>query len=283
MSRWLAVPFAVVVCLLGNGTWPAPARAQAPATTPATPVTLSRAEMETFLAKAKIVRTRGVSKGITGTIRATLSDGRLTHDASIQRIDEFRHQFTGTTGTEFNFRDTWRFNVAAYELDKLLDLNMVPVSVERRFERVDSSFTWWVDDVMMDEAERMKKKVQPPDIEWWNQQMAVVRVFDQLIHNVDRNLGNLLITAGWRVWMIDHSRAFRWNRELREAKNLTRCDRRLLERLRTLDARVLQEALGQYVGDRELAALLVRRDLIVGHFDKAGEKALYDAPRDRSR
>ena len=109
--------------------------------------------------------------------------------------------------------------------------------------------------------------------------MSVVRVFDQLIHNVDRNLGNLLITSGWRVWMIDHSRAFRWNRELREPKNLTRCDRRLLERLRALDPRVLESRLGEHLGDREMEGLLARRDLIVAHFEKAGETALYDLRR----
>ena len=79
--------------------------AVAPATAPA----LSLAQQEEFLLKAKIVRTQGVSKGITGTVRATLTDGTVTHDASIQTIDEFRQRFESAQGTEFNFRDTWRF------------------------------------------------------------------------------------------------------------------------------------------------------------------------------
>lgn len=33
---------------------------------------------------------------------------------------------------EYNFRDTWQFNVAAYKLDRLLDLRLVPVTIERR-------------------------------------------------------------------------------------------------------------------------------------------------------
>jgi len=39
--------------------------------------------------------------------------------------------------------------------------------------------------------------------------MWVVRLFDQLIYNTDRNLGNLLIDKSWRLWMIDHTRAFK--------------------------------------------------------------------------
>ena len=104
--------------------------AQAAQAAVAAPV-LSVAEQEAFLAEATIVRTRGVNTGITGTLRATLSDGRVTHDASIQTIDEYKQRFEGDRGTEFNFRDTWRYNVAAYRLDRLLEFGMIPPSVER--------------------------------------------------------------------------------------------------------------------------------------------------------
>jgi hypothetical protein len=86
---------------------------------------------------------------------------------------------------------------------------MIPVSVERKVGGKTSAITWWVDDVMMDEMKRTNKKIDPPDRDIWNKQMYVVRVFDQLIYNTDRNLGNLLIDKNWRLWMIDHTRAFR--------------------------------------------------------------------------
>jgi hypothetical protein len=237
---------------------------------------LSRAQMETFLAQARVVRTRPVSKGITGTERATLTDGVLTHDASIQTIDESRREFQTNRGVELNFRDTWRFNLAAYVLDKLLGLGMIPATVERSHRGLDASFTWWVDDVLMDEGERLKKRVRPPDPQSWNDQMWIVRVFDQLIDNTDRNVGNLLIDRGWRLWMIDHTRAFRWHRALRSPGNLARCDRELLERLRSLDEATLQRELGRYLGPREIDGILARRDLIVQHFDRAGPAVLYD-------
>jgi hypothetical protein len=237
---------------------------------------LSRAEMETFLRQARIVRTRPVSKGITGTQRATLTDGVLTHDASIQTIDESRREFQTNRGVELNFRDTWRFNVAAYLLDKLLGLGMIPPTVERPYRGLDASFTWWVDDVLMDEGERLKRRVRPPDLWSWNDQMWIVRVFDQLIYNTDRNVGNLLIDRAWRLWMIDHTRAFRWHRTIRSPENLVRCDRELLERLRALDEATLERELGRYLGPREIDGILARRDLIVQHFDRAGPAVLYE-------
>jgi hypothetical protein len=253
--------------------------AQPPATAPSSAAALSRADMEAFLTSARVVRKRGVSRGVTGTVRVTLSDGRLTHDASVQTIDERRQVFTSASGTEFNFRDSWRFNVAAYLLDKLLDINMIPATVHRRFDGKDASFTWWVDDVMMEEAERLKTKASPPNTVAWNDQMFVVRVFDQLIYNVDRNLGNLLISAGWRVWMIDHSRAFRLSRTLKSPADLTRVDRQLLERLRTLDVLMLEWVMRDYLHPDEIQGLLARRDLIVAHFEQAGPKVLYDLRR----
>ena len=240
---------------------------------------LTPAQQEAFLLEARIVRTRTISKGITGSLRATLTDGVLTHDAHVQTIDEARHEFQGTRGLELNFRDTWRYNVAAYRLSRLLGLDMVPVTVERRYRQEPASFTWWVDKVAMDEATRLRKKIPAPDITAWNQQMYLVRVFDQLIYNTDRNLGNLLITSDWRLWMIDHTRAFRRFRTLRAVKNLTRCDRTLLARLEALDEPTLERELSRWLEPYELEPLLSRRDLIVQHFRSAPPEALFDLPQ----
>jgi len=239
----------------------------------------TRAAQETFLLNARVVKTRTAAKGITNTVRATLSDGTLTHDASIQTIDTFDKEFALRSGTELNFRDSWQFNVAAYELDKLLQLDMIPTTVARKYNTKPGSFTWWVDDVAMDEEGRMKGKKVPPDLQSWNQQLAIVRVFDQLIDNTDRNLGNLLISSTWRVWMIDHSRGFTPNARLRLEKNLTRVDRQVLDRIKQLDEAMLKKTLGDYVDATRIKGLLERRDLIVTHFSQAGEPALFDWQR----
>ncbi len=243
---------------------------------------LTRAEQAAFLERAEITSTRRVSKGITGTVRATLTDGTYTHDASIQTVDEHKAIFEGKKGTELDFRDSWRYNLAAYHLDILLELGMVPVTVERRYKGQDASFTWWVDDVMMDEGERYKKKVSAPDSVAWNRQLWTLRVFDQLIDNTDRNLGNMLIDREWKVWMIDHTRAFRRHDELRTQGNLTRCDRQLFTKLKALNATQIRQTVGRWLRDWEIAPMLTRRDRIVEHFERAGAGALYDATSSRN-
>jgi len=245
------------------------------------PALWSRAEKEKFLLEAKIERRKDAGKGITGSSRAALSSERGTHDAHIQTIDESKARFESAMGTEFNFKDTWKFNLAAYILDRILDINMIPVTVERKVEGRSASVTWWIDDVLMDELERRNKKVAPPNPESWNRQMYVVRVFDQLIANTDRNLGNVVITKNWDIWMIDHTRAFRLTTQLPEPKNLVKCDRYLLANLRKLDKATLREKTGKYLNGMEIDGVLARRDAIVKFFEDKiktqGESAvLYD-------
>ncbi len=243
---------------------------------------LTPQEMETFLLSARIVQMRTLSEGITASRRATLSDGVLTHDAHIQTIDEYRQTFTTLLGTEVNFSDTYKHNIAAYLLDEMLGLGMTPVSVERKVGRTGAAVTWWIDDVLMTEKQRCHKKIHPPNLESWNQQMYCLRVFDQLIYNTDRNLGNVVITKDWKVWLIDHTRAFRNHKELKDPKELVQCDRHLLEAMRKLNYERLQQKLGRYLSPSQLHGLLARRDRIVEFIEKEisakGEQAVvYDS------
>jgi hypothetical protein len=269
----LAVAFAILFAPAGLTTTVV-ARQAAAVAAPSTALTLD--EQEAFLKKAKVLRTRGASKGVTGTLRATLSDGTITHDASIQTIDQHTREFRSNRGVELNFVDSWRYNVAAYRIDRLLELGMIPPSVERSYNGKTGSFTWWVDEVLMDEGERLKQKKPAPDINRWNEQMWHVRLFDQLIANVDRNLGNLLIDKGWTVWMIDHSRAFRLADKLKAPAVLSKVDRQVFERLKTLDEETLKTAVEEYLTRAEVRALLARRDEVIAVFEKAGPTAIYD-------
>jgi len=274
-------PLAVVVLTLWSPTAamarPVPQEAQAAAAAPAP--ALTDAQIVQFLENAKVLKTKAIGKGVTGAVRATLSDGTLTHDAQIQKIDDKKAEFSAGKVREFNFEDSWRFNVAAYRVDRLIGLRMVPVSVSRTWKSERSAFTWWIDDVMMDEGARLKSQQQPPDSGIWNEQMQLIRVFDQLIANTDRNAGNLLIGKDWQVWAIDHTRAFRTQNTLPAPASIARCDRQMLAALKRLDHAVLKHEIGDLVSDFQIAGLLARRDQIVGIIEKAGPAGVFDRRR----
>lgn len=267
----------ILALFLGTAVLPAPALQEQQSN----PAEWSRTKKEHFLREANVLRQKRMGKGITGSVRATLGNEEGIHDAQIQLVAEFKPRFESARVTEFDFKDTWKFNVAAYILDQILDINMVPVTVEREVDGQAASVTWWIDDVLMTEKDRYFKKTNPPDIRKWNQQMYVVFVFDELISNSDRNFGNLVITKNWDIWMIDHTRAFRTFHELRKPKKLVRCDRQLLENLRKLERTTLQVKLGRYLSALEIDGVLARRDAIVNRFDKktareGADSVLYD-------
>jgi len=230
--------------------------------------TLTKEQTKQFLLAAKVIDSRPASKGVTHTWRLTLTDGTLTHDANFQPIDEHKSEMKLASGTELNFVDSYKYNIAAYALAELLGMDdMVPVYVERKWKGQTGSMSLYLPS-KMDEAERHKQKLSPPDADAWNNQMYKIRVFDQLISDSDPNLTNVLIGENWKIWRIDFSRAFRLNKEPKDPKDLVRCDRQLLEKLKALDGSALTEKTYHYLTKDEMKAVMARRDKIVAQFQK---------------
>ena len=269
---------AAVLALVGIACRVVPCAAQvvAAVTQPA----LSPQEMETFLLHAPIVATKkSAPAGTTGARRVTLSDGRTTHDAQIQDVDIQKPFFdVAPRYAEINFKDTYRYNIAAYRLSRLLGLEEVPMSVPRTVDGKPAAVTWWIDDVIMDEGTRQQKKVASPSPSRTASYTLILRVFDELIQNRDRNAGNLLWTSDWKMWMIDHTRAFRSVHTLIKPQALQRCERTLLDRMRALTAASVTEAVGGMLMKDEIEALMARRDALIKLFDdriaQRGEKAV---------
>ena len=136
----------------------------------------------------------------------TLTDGTLTHDAIFQNVNENKPVERFATGrVELDFRDSWHFNIAAFELARLVGLDdMVPPCVERAIQGERGSLCWWVT-WKWDEQMRVEEKLRPPDPVRWQQQWDVMRVFRELVQDTDRNQTNMLITEDWKVWMVDFS------------------------------------------------------------------------------
>jgi hypothetical protein len=218
---------------------------------------------EQFLLKGKISKVENIGVGVTGARKVTLQFNGVTHFAVFKSIDVYQPGFTpyARGGGEREFQDSWMTEIAAYQVDRIIGLGMVPATVERSLE-AQGSLQWWVES-MMAEADRAQKGLVAPDLEAWNRRAANVRLFDNLIYNADNHMNNVLIAADWSLRLIDHSRSFRPFNELKTPKEFTRFSRSLLEGIKKLEKNDLSKKLGKYLNGDQIKALLQRRDLIL--------------------
>ena len=278
MFRRIAGGAVVVV-----GSWAALSAQQAVA--PATPPVLETVDQyqgaaaEQFLAKAKVKTVKDIGIGVTLPQKVTLELDGVTRFAAFKTIDEKRQGITqlGNAPPDINFQDSWQTEIAAYTVARIIGLDMVPATVERRVEGKVGSLQWFVEH-MSTEADRLEKKLSPPDSEVWNEQIFITRLFDQLIANVDRHLKNILVTKEYNLRLIDHSRAFRINRSLTKPELLTRFSRSLLDGIAKLEKKDLQKQVGKYLTSGQIDRLLSRRDAILAlakkHVAEKGEAAV---------
>ena len=242
---------------------------------------LTKDQIKVFLQTAEVINSKPSTKGVTHPWRLTLSNGTITHDASFQPVDEHKSEMKLESGkVELGFVDSYKYNIAAYQLAELIGLDdMLPVYVERKWQGKTGSISWWLP-VKMDDADRVLKKIVAPDTDKWNKQMYRVRVFDELIYDTDPNRTNVLIGEDWTIWRVDFSRAFRTLKDVREPKNLVKCDRQLFEKLKALKADELMEKTKRYLTKSEVNGVMARRDKIVATFqtliaEKGEKEVLY--------
>jgi hypothetical protein len=163
-------------------------------------------------------------------------------------------------------------NVAAYELDKILELNMVAPTVERILEDQPGSVQLWVYGCKaLSEVED-----QPPDTHRWNLEMSRAKTFDYIIANRDRNLGNILIDPSWGLVLIDHDLAFSG---IGSRIQPMRFDRVLIEKLRRLSKVGMQARLEGVLDKQDIENILKRRDELLTHLEQLiaekGESAVF--------
>lgn len=246
----------------------------APAQSPAAPAAsqpakfwLTRpADYEEFIRTAPVGRVEEIPVGVTKPRRAFFKPVGLVASVIVKNLKP---------GRTLGYWESYQSEIAAYELDKLLDLGMVPVTVEKRVEGQLMSAQLWVENCVW---LKTLKGQQSPDIDGWNRQVHRQRLFDNLIANIDRNEGNLLVLRSpeWNLVLVDHSRAF--TSTLRMPFQMTRIDRPLFERLKALDEATLNARVWPLLLDG-VRSLLKRRDQIVAHFEKLaaakGEAAVF--------
>jgi len=237
------------------------AQAGQPAGPEPTGLALTGAEAERFLATATVVDLEKYeSRGITHPRRATLSDGERTLRAVFKDIDTTHVREQLSTGQwMLNLRDAYKHEIAAYQLDQLLGLGLVPPCVERRIEGDLGSLCLWIEGSMT-EAERTNAKTVPPDVVAYNDQMHNIKLFMQLTWDTDyNNVANILIGPDWKLYKVDSSRAFRETGSLRREDALMRFRRRTVSALESLTRERLDAALGPWLDTRQLDGLWQRR------------------------
>lgn len=243
-------------------------------------------ELEYFLKKAKVIERKKLGKGITNPDKVTLElDGVVRH-AIYKRIDK-QH-------------DSWRNEVGAYELDKLLGLGMVPPTVKRSIGGRRGCLQLWVTGTVMFEYDG-----EFPDMDRWREQVSVMWLFDDLIANIDRHLNNAMVSPDHRLMLIDNSKTFRYEKKLindlnatgtgtharfwgvdydenRERYN-TRYPPELVERLRALSEDDLKRAIKKVIWGQNRKLVAKRLELILERIESMeaiGESAANETDSD---
>jgi len=218
-----------------------------------------------FFEKAEVVDSEGIAVGVTRPRKLLLARAGVRLHAHFQPVDEVRdHARTASGEVELASRDSYKYNLAAYRLGLLLGMHNIPPSFPRSVNRQRGSITAWVEDAFTERG-RVEKGKQPPDPTRWSREAIRMRIFDELIANADRNQGNILIDPDWKVWLIDHTRAFRLGAHLADATSIQSCERRLWTALETLPDERLRGAVEPWLTKAEIRALLARRRLLAEH------------------
>lgn len=212
------------------------------------------AELEQYLKTARVERIEDIPLGVTKPMRAFLApDGPV---ASMAWKPLRPGLYSGAW-------ESYRSEIAAYELDKLLALRMTPPAVERQVDGAHGAAVMWIGPVTM---WRDLKKDKRPTGNPWTFQIIRQRMFDDLIGNDDRNQGNLLIDGDGHLCLIDASRAFTSSTNL--PLKLEKIDAPLWGRIAALTEASLTAALGEWLEPTQIRAMLERREKIKKEIDK---------------
>jgi hypothetical protein len=205
------------------------------------------ADIEAHLKSGKVLRLETVPIGVTRPQRAVLAPGGPAAQFAWKPL---------APSVRNGYRESYKAEIAAYLLDRLLDLHMVPPVVEREVNGTTGAAVYWIEQTKPWDKDHPPQGPEPG----WSRQVSTMKLFDQLIANSDRNQGNLLYDADWHLFLIDHSRAFMPITSIKVSSAPTRVARDTWQRIEGLTAERIAEAVGPWLSGREIEAMLKRRD-----------------------
>jgi hypothetical protein len=228
-----------------------------------------RPVQEELLRTAEIVRYEEIGEGVTKPFKLYLKKDGV----------ELKAAWKNPKGMQLGYLEGWQYEIAAYALDKLIGLNMIPPAVEREFQGKPGALVLWAENkysllkVLEDgipQPEEARDRI--------DKMKYLTRAWDSLIGNDDRTQQNVLYTADWRTIIFDHSRAFREGGEFSERLMygrdgikkfasgdpilFRRLPRWFVDKIKPLTFENIRAAVGSTLTDKEIKAVLVRRDLL---------------------
>ena len=229
------------------------------------PDDLTDDQIEDILLNGEIVSMEDVGQGVTKPQKVVLKkDGH-----EIKAI--FKTESTPIQGNRrqqrklINLSDRWEHEVAAYRLDRLIQLDLVPVTVERTIGGARGSLSFWVNGLI---SELKREEEQLAATGWCSlgEQWQLMFMFDALIYNEDRTKQNMVYgREDWMMYLIDHSRSFRTHagrpKDIRQVE--LRLSPLLARRLEALEYTELNAALTGLLEKAQIQAIIKRRDEIL--------------------
>lgn len=261
------------VGMMGGG-WMGPDHGELPLAT--------HSDVTSFLQEAEVVDAKRVGEGVNNPLKVTLEKDGVQLHAVFRDVKIVHNKIQIGNQLKFNFRDEARYELAAYQLALLLGIDNVPPTVECKYKGKEGTLQLWIEGAIT-EKKRLAENTRPEDIRAWVCQRDTMSLFDNLIFNEDRNQGNVLYDANWKMWMIDHTRSFRRHGKLPKPDSIRRCDRRMFETLKALDDETLKAQLKDCLSPMEIKGVAKRRRAIVEHIEaliqEQGEnRVLFDMP-----
>lgn len=245
--RLRALPVAIPIVLCCVGLVAAPQAPAPPGTACSRVWSGHESEIEQVLATAAVERMEAVPIGVTKPQRGYFPAGSPVRRFAWKALPPMRRG---------GFMESYKAEVAAYQLDRLLALGMVPPVVERTLDGKVGAAVLWIEGTTPWDKDKPAQGPEPA----WSKQVSRMKLFDQLIANIDRNQGNLLYDRDWHLFLIDHSRAFTTRTSMDGIASLNLVDKTLWDRIDALTAADLERALGPWLSAAERQALLARRD-----------------------
>jgi hypothetical protein len=208
-------------------------------------------EIEEYIKVAEVESIKDIGLGVTKPQKATLKPGGPIEAIAWKHIPPKRYQ---------GYWESYKSEIAAYELDKLLGLGMIPPTVEKRYKGDLGAAIMWCPDVKsFKDTGGPPKNIPPQQVLRWNKQIIRTKMFDNLIYNMDPNLGNWLVDPNWNLILIDHTRSFTTEKKMTH-EDMKRIDSELWAKMEALTEESLLAALGEWIGKREIRSMLERRD-----------------------